>query len=332
MDILQLVVPAIILLAVLMIVLGLRGSGSGDSGAKKMASRLEAYRANAEEAEESSREREVQGRLRTRSYSGLPVLSTFLAQFAGSEKAALGLEKAGVPLRVGEYYMIRWGVAVLFFFAPFAFGIGLFQLLISVGLGTLGYLAPAMWVSGKRGARTKRIEQQLVDMLGLVSNSLKSGYGLMQSFDFASKQMMPPLAVELRRMLREANLGMSAEDALNALGERIDSKDLDMVLTAINIQRTVGGNLAEILDKVAFTMRERERIRGEIATLTSQQKLTGIVIGLLPVFIFLIFMGLNPDYMSLLFTETAGRLILVTSVLLEIMGYFVIKRIMAIEV
>jgi tight adherence protein B len=192
------------------------------------------------------------------------------------------------------------------------------------------------WNWSERGfpfnGRKSRIEAQLVDMLGLVSNSLKSGYGLMQSFEFASKQMNPPLSLELRRMLREANLGMSAEDALNAMGERIDSKDLDMVLTAINIQRAVGGNLSEILDKVAFTMRERERIRGEIATLTSQQKMTGIVIGGLPVFMFAIFMVLNPGYMSLLFTEMAGRIILVAAVSLEVLGYLVIKKIMAIEI
>ena len=154
----------------------------------------------------------------------------------------------------------------------------------------------------------------------------------MQSFEFAAKQMQPPLALELRRMLREANLGLSAEDSLNAMGERIDSKDLDMVLIAINIQRTVGGNLAEILDQVASTMRERERIRGEIVTLTSQQKMTGIVIGGLPVMMFLIFMVMNPGYMSLLFTEMAGRVMLAMAVGLEFLGYLTIKRIMAIEI
>jgi tight adherence protein B len=144
--------------------------------------------------------------------------------------------------------------------------------------------------------------------------------------------MQPPIALEIRRMLRESNLGMSAEDALNALGERIDSADLDMVLTAINIQRTVGGNLAEILDKVASTMRERERIRGEINTLTAQQKMTGIVIGGLPVFMFAIFMVMNPGYMSLLITETVGKAMLGAAIGLQLMGYFAMKRIMAIEI
>jgi tight adherence protein B len=154
----------------------------------------------------------------------------------------------------------------------------------------------------------------------------------MQSFEFAARQMHTPIALEIRRMLRDSNLGMGAEDALNALGERIDSTDLDMVLVAINIQRTVGGNLAEILDKVASTMRERERIRGEINTLTAQQKMTGIVIGGLPVFMFAIFMVMNPSYESLLITETAGKAMLGVAVGLQVMGYFVMKRIIAIEV
>jgi tight adherence protein B len=228
--------------------------------------------------------------------------------------------------------MIRWGMAVLFFAAPLVFGVAIFNLVIGAGLAVVGYMLPAMWVNGRKKKRTERINAQLVDMLGLVANSLKSGYGLMQSFEFASRQMLPPIAVEIRRMLREANLGASSEDALSALGDRVESSDLDMVLTAINIQRTVGGNLAEILDKVGNTMRERERIRGEIATLTSQQKMTGIVIGGLPVFMFAIFMVMNPAYMSLLFTETIGKGILGACIALETVGYLAMKRIMAIEI
>ena len=242
------------------------------------------------------------------------------------------LEQSGVPLRVGEYYMIRWVCAVLFFLAPLVFGFTLFDLAAGLGTGVVGYWLPSQWLSGKRKKRMTRIVSQLVDLLGMVSNSLKSGYGLMQSFEFASKQLPDPLGLEIRRMLRESTLGMAAEQALAALGQRLQSSDLDMVLTAINVQRAVGGNLAEILDKVAFTMRERERIRGEISTLTAQQKMTGIVIGGLPIFMFGIFMLLNPSYMSLLFTTTTGRILMVGSVVMEVMGYFSIKRIMAIEV
>jgi tight adherence protein B len=201
-----------------------------------------------------------------------------------------------------------------------------------VGTGVIGYWLPSKWLAGKRKKRMTRIVSQLVDLLGMVSNSLKSGYGLMQSFEFASKQLPDPLGLEIRRMLRESTLGMAAEQALAALGQRLQSSDMDMVLTAINVQRAVGGNLAEILDKVAFTMRERERIRREISTLTAQQKMTGIIIGGLPIFMFGIFMLLNPSYMSLLFTTMTGRFLMVGSAVMEIMGYFTINRIMAIEV
>jgi tight adherence protein B len=169
-------------------------------------------------------------------------------------------------------------------------------------------------------------------MLGLVSNSLKSGYALMQSLEFAAQQMRAPLATELRRLLREMGLGRSVEEALLDMGRRIDSADLDMVIMAINIQRTAGGNLGEILNNVSFTMRERERIRGEIKTLTSQQRMTGIVIGGLPFFVGALFMFINPAYMSLLFTETIGRVMLMVAVALEGVGVLVMKRILAIEV
>jgi tight adherence protein B len=169
-------------------------------------------------------------------------------------------------------------------------------------------------------------------MLGMVSNSIKSGYGLMQSFEFAGRQLPAPLGLEIRRMLRESTLGLTAEDALAAMGKRVASKDLDMVLTAISIQRAVGGNLAEILDNVAYTMRERERIRGEINTLSAQKKLTGIVVGGLPIFMFFVFMVINPDYMSVLIDRSIGRMILIGAAGLEVMGYLAMKRIMAIEV
>lgn len=275
---------------------------------------------------------EARAHLRQRAYSGLPIFSAFLSQFKGSEQAAVALERAGIPLRVGEYYLIRYSVAVLMFAVPLVFSQSLMAVVMGLGLAVVGYMLPPMYVGSKRKSRTVKINIQLVEMLGMVSNSLKSGYGLMQSFEFAARQMPAPLSGELRRMLREANLGLSAEDALNLLGERIDSSDLDMVITAINIQRAVGGNLAEILEKVAFTMRERERIRGEIRTLTSQQRMTGIVIGGLPVGVGSLFMIINPAYMSLLFTETVGLIMLGAAMGLEVAGVIAIKRIMAIDV
>ncbi len=329
MDPVVIVISVFVFLTFFVFMLSL-GAGKKDLNSKAMRQRLAAFQSvDAPVAAEPSAEAHLK---QQREYSGLPILSAFFQGRKGADEVALHLERAGIPLRVGEYYMIRWCVAGVFLLAPFVFGFSIFNLGLGVGLSIVGYWLPAQWVSNQRKKRMNQVNGQLVDLLGLVSNSLKSGYGLMQGFEFASKQLPDPLGMEVRRMLREANLGLSAEQSLAALGARIDSKDMDMVITAINIQRAVGGNLAEILDSVAHTMRERERIRGEINTLTAQQKMTGVVIGMLPVFMFLIFMVVNPDYMSLLFETTAGRLIIVFSAVLEVLGYFSIKKIIAIEV
>lgn len=327
------VLPIIIaaLVALTAFTLALAVFGGKPSETKAMAQRLSAFKGDANSVVAKAAPEE--SAFKQRSYSGLPFLSRFLQGMKGSEEVALQLERAGLPLRVGEFYMIRWAFAVLAFIAPiFLFGPDLFNFGVATGLAVVGYMAPSMWVANKRKGRTSRLNAQLVDMLGMVANSLKSGYGLMQSFEFSGRQLPDPLGMEVRRMLREATLGMSGEQALSLLGQRVDSKDMDMVITAINIQRTVGGNLAEILETVAHTMRERERIRGEILTLTSQQTMTGIVIGGLPIFMFVVFMVINPDYMSLLFTTMAGRVIMGAAIFLEILGYFSIKRVIAIEV
>jgi tight adherence protein B len=329
-DPLILVIAATVLVSVFTIVVGLR-SGKGGSALEE---RLTSFRKEREGGEPAAGTQGAvkEALLRKRSYSGVPLISAFVGQFRGSERAAMHLEQAGVPLRVGEYYIIRYVAALVCALLPFLFSQGAFAVLLAVICGGLGYMLPAWWVGSKKGARQTKMNGQLVEMLGMVANSLKSGYGLMQSFEFASNQLDAPLATELKRMVRDANLGMSGEEALTAMGERISSPDLDMVLTAINIQRSVGGNLAEILQNVAFTMRERERIRGEISTLTSQQRMTGIIIGALPIGMGAIFMLINPDYMGLLFTTTAGRFMLMGAVGLEVLGVVTIKRILAIDI
>ncbi|MES4792073.1 MAG: hypothetical protein C4321_02980 [Chloroflexota bacterium] len=138
--------------------------------------------------------------------------------------------------------------------------------------------------------------------------------------------------MEIRRTLRDVAMGASVEQALGALNERVGSPDFDIVITAILIQRSVGGNLAEILDNVAHTMRERERIKGEIRTLTSQQRMTGYVIGGIPIGLLIIFYMISPDFTGLLFTDPLGRLMLMGAFVSEVIGYLIIQRIVNIEV
>jgi len=178
----------------------------------------------------------------------------------------------------------------------------------------------------------QKLNAQLPEALTIISNSLKAGFGLLQALNSASEHLAHPISTELSRTIHEMNIGSSAEEALVALSERSGSYDLDIVVTAILVQRTVGGNLGEILDTVADTMRERIRIRGEIQTLTAQQKLTGMVIGALPIGVGILFQLMSPGYISPLFTTVTGKLMLGTAVVLEVVGVMIIQRVLNIEV
>ena len=256
-------------------------------------------------------------------------LAGVLAGSRQVESTALALERAGIPLRVGEYMTLRFAMALLLLLITFMLAR---NLLIALPMAPIGYFLPRWYVASRWRQRQAKINAQLGEMLTLVSNSLKSGYGLLQSFEYASRQLSPPLASELKRTLQEANLGAGAEAAIQALAERIASPDMEMVVTAITIQRSVGGNLAQTLDNVAYTMRERDRIRGEIRTLTAQQRMTGVIIGGLPIFVGSIMFAMNPDYMTPLFTETAGKVLLLMAVGLEVMGIVLIRSMLAFEV
>ena len=202
----------------------------------------------------------------------------------------------------------------------------------AAGGALVGYNLPKFYRNHRRSARISKLNSQLPETLTMMSNSLKAGFGLLQAMTAAADQMSHPMSTELSRTIHEMNIGSSAEVALLALSERSDSYDFDIVVTAILVQRTVGGNLGEILDTVAETMRERIRIRGEIATLTAQQKLTGIVLGLIPLGVGLLFQMMSPGYIRPLFTTFAGKGMLVAAVIMETIGVMIIQRILDIEV
>jgi tight adherence protein B len=195
-----------------------------------------------------------------------------------------------------------------------------------------GYMLPKLYMSRGKSKRVNKLNEQLPDALTMLANALKSGFGLMQSMDLVSRELEHPIATDIRRMLQDINVGAATDEALLALARRSGSSDLDIVVTAMLIQQSTGGNLAEILETVGHTMRERIRIRGEIKTLTTQQVMTGVIIGCLPIFLAMAISVINPDYISLLFTRTAGQFMIAGAIMLEMFGMFVIKRILAIEV
>jgi tight adherence protein B len=258
------------------------------------------------------------------SFGGINLVSANIIQ-----KWTVQLERAGLALNPREYFILRVVVGLV---------LGALALVLSpipqaaFLVAPVGYLAVGFWLKRRITKRTQKLEAQMVELLQMLASGLRAGFGMIQALDAAGEQLPAPLSVEIKRMLRDTAMGASVETALTALNQRVGSSDFDIVITAILIQRSVGGNLAEILDNVAHTMRERERIRGEIRTLTSQQRMTGYVIGGIPIGLALIFMVISPDFMKLLFTDSLGHIMLAAAVGMETMGFLVIRKIVNIEV
>ncbi|MBI3363063.1 MAG: type II secretion system F family protein [Chloroflexi bacterium] len=204
--------------------------------------------------------------------------------------------------------------------------------------GLIGLFAPRTYVGFQRGARLQKFDNQLGDTLNLLVNSLRSGYSIMQAMEAVGKEQPPPISVEFKRIVQEMQLGLPMEQALDNLLRRIRSEDLDLVVTAINVQREVGGNLAEILDVISFTIRERVRIKGEIRVLTSQGMATGYAITGLPVGLGLLLFFVNRPYIMQFFSPEnntpvpCGWIMIVLGLILIAIGYAIIQKIVSIEV
>jgi tight adherence protein B len=249
-----------------------------------------------------------------------------------AEDLALQLERADMNIRTGEFITLKFGLALVAFIAPVFVIPGVTAWIVAIVGAVVAYNLPRLYLNRRRNARVAKLNAQLPEALSIISNALKAGFGLLQAMDNAADQLSHPISTELGRTIHEMNVGSSAEEALVNLSERSGSLDLDIVVTAILVQRTVGGNLGEILDNVAETMRERIRIRGEIQTLTAQQKLTGLVIGFIPIGVGVLFQIMSPGYIEPLFTTLVGRFLIGMAVVLEVIGVMVIQRILNIEV
>jgi tight adherence protein B len=256
---------------------------------------------------------------------------------AAQERVEAELQRAGVPLRAGEYLAIRLASAL----AGALMGLLLASRLVPafpipfVAAAVLfvgGWLAPRVYLSMKRARRLDAIERQVPDALDTLARSLRAGTGVVQALIYTADETPPPLGPELALTMRELRLGANPEEAFAELSNRVGSADLDIAVTAIVIQRTVGGNLSEILTGVSHTIRERAKLYGEVKVLTSRQKLTGNLVALIPVLIGLAFIGLNPEVGGLLVNTMAGRISLAIGFVFELLGFVLIRKLAQIEV
>jgi len=203
------------------------------------------------------------------------------------------LERADLALSVPEYMLIVIGLVALGVLVGYIRG----SLLLSAMLAILAILLMRVWLSGRASSRRKAFAKQLNDMINLMVGALRAGYGVLQAMNVVVGEMPPPASQEIGRIVRQVQLGLPLSVALDNSVERIQNDDWAFIVTSINIQAEVGGNLAEILQTVGDTIRERVRIVGEIRVLTTQQRLTGWILSLLPVFLLVVMFIISPDYM-----------------------------------
>jgi tight adherence protein B len=252
------------------------------------------------------------------------------------------LARADLQLRPSEYLAIR--VAAIFG-APIAtYLLGMTVLpslanpLALLVAGGLGWWVPRFYVNRRKSKRLQAFNNHLADTITLVANALRAGASFLQAIELVVRETQPPISTEFNRVIREVNLGLPFEQALNNMVRRVRSEDLELMTTAITIQHQVGGNLAEILDSIAFTIRERIRIMGEIRVLTAQQRMSGYVVAGLPIFLVLILSVIAPTFMEPMFGDPTvfgipvGVIVLALGGIMMGIGFLLIRRIVDIEV
>lgn len=244
------------------------------------------------------------------------------------DKIADELYVAGIALRAEEFITI-WVVtsaiipaAALFLGAPTS---------LSIGMVIVGAAAPIGFVSIKRNRRLTVFGNQLSDAMTIICNALRAGLSFQTALKNVAEEMEEPISREFMRVYRETQLGMPLEQSLNRLVQRTKNQDLEMMCSAVIIQRQIGGNLALILENISGTINQRIQLRGEIKTMTASGTLSGYIVGALPILILVLLMFINPDYIDIFFTTDTGRIMLIVSAVLETIGFLIVRKIVNIK-
>lgn len=260
-------------------------------------------------------------------------VSAFGERFASAqgfgEKLDARLEAAGVNLRSGEFVVATVGAGIL----GAVLSAAVFQnpLLASV-FGLFGLVLPSLVLRMSLNRRADKLREQLPDVLTIMASSLRAGHSFLQALDTTAREISAPANAEFQRLVAEIRLGRPAEDALEALADRVGSPDFRWAVLAVNIQREVGGNLAEILDNVSDTLRERATMRRQIRVLTAEGRLSAWVLALLPFAIAIYMFAVNPSYISLLLTTRMGLFMLGGAGVLMVLGVLWMRKIVDIDV
>ena len=252
------------------------------------------------------------------------------------------LARADLTLKPSEFLVIRIAMIIgiplaMVALSPFVGALG--NPIVWVIGAVLGFILPRFWLNRRKSKRLKAFNSNLADTITLLANALRAGSSFLQGVEMVVRETQPPISTEFERVIREVNLGLPLDQALANMTRRVRSDDLDLMTTAIAIHHQVGGNLAEILDSIAFTIRERVRIKGEIKSLTAQQRMSGYVVGFLPIGLVAALSVISPNFMAPmlqkppeLFGVPAGMVILVIGGFMMAIGFMMIRKIVDIEV
>ena len=337
MNTMALAVAGVAALAIFLIAVGV--ATSGGSG---ISDRLERYAAKPKDKARAAASGQGGMAELIAQSQALNSLNRIVEQRDFGANLARDIARADLHLKPSEFLMI-WAASVV--------GVPLVMLLISPVLpalgnplflligGLIGFLLPRFWLARRKNGRLGAFNKQLPDTITLIANALRAGSSFLQAIELVVRESRPPISTEFGRVIREVNLGLPFDQALENMVRRVRSDDLELMATAISIQHQVGGNLAEILDSIAYTIRERVRIKGEIRTLTAQQRLSGYVVAGLPIGLAAFLFVFSPGFMSPMFMNPpailglpAGVVILMMGGFMMFIGFLFIRKIVDIEV
>ena len=240
-----------------------------------------------------------------------------LGRLSMAAKLERQLAAADIKISAGEFLMIRFGLVVILFLLGWVFSGYVFGGML---LSIFGWLAPGMYLKHYQAKRSRDFATQLPDMLNLLVGSLRAGYGLLHACNVVKDEMPSPISNEFNRVIKEVSLGFSINSALDHMVDRMNDEDLSLIVTSIHVQNEVGGSLADVLDSISGTIRERIKIKGQIRVMTSQQRATGWVLTGLPFATGTGLMLINPDYMMEMFQPGWPLLIPATAFVMVILG------------
>jgi tight adherence protein B len=262
-------------------------------------------------------------------WSDLPAVDRLMGGTKAGPAIEQLLDDADLPMKPFEFVLL---VVVLGLGVVMAALATRREPLLALSLGALGVFIPILWVRARRAGRRDAFNQQIPDALQAIAATLRVGYGFSHGMAVVASDLPKPISVEFARAQREMNLGLTVEDVLQAMARRMQSRDFDLAVSGILINRQVGGNLAELLDQISTTIRERVKLQMFVRVLTAEQRLSAVIIMAVPPVLMVILLLTWREYMSYLLVTRVGQVLMAAAVVMQLIGVYFIRRIVAIEV